>query len=261
VKSLLAALASVSLLLLAPVARALDTAEEIRTCLRSNLPQRTSVQTIELSALDRAGGRRNLRAKLHWKRGDDDLHRIRLRVERPTDLRGSSYLVIEKQGEDEMFMYLPATQRVRRVTTAMISDSLWGTDFSYEDVKQMQGITLAGAVRRLEDATVGERPVYVLELESQANVPSAYSKVVSFVDRDTCVALKTEFYEQGAAPRKLLTADPGQLLSENDRWSARELDMRDLQTGTATRLRVLDSRSDADIPDRLFNPTLLGRSR
>ena len=253
---------SVALLfLLAPPATALETAEEIRACVRGNLPERTSVQTIELMAIDRSGGRRTLRAKLHWKRYGEGLHRIRLYVEYPNDLRGSSYLVIEKDAEDEMFMYLPATQRVRRVTTAMISDSLWGTDFSYEDIKQMQGIALEGATRRLDDATVAERPVYVLELSPATSAESTYSKIVSFVDRDTCVAIKTEFYGSGDAPRKVLTADPEQLVREETRWTAHDLEMRDLQSNTTSRLRVLEVQSDVEVPDRTFNPSLLGRGR
>lgn len=254
-------LAAALLLLLAPPATALETAEEIRACVRGNLPERTSVQKIELSAIDRSGGRRNLRAKLHWKRYGEGLHRIRLYVEQPNDLRGSSYLVIEKDGEDEMFMYLPATQRVRRVTTSMISDSLWGTDFSYEDIKQMQGIALEGATRRLEDATVAERPVYVLALSPAANAESTYSKIVSFVDRDTCVAIKTEFYGSGETPRKILTADPAQLVREGDRWTAHDLQMRDLQGSTTSRLRVIEAASDVEVHDRTFNPSLLGRGR
>lgn len=260
-KHALAAAAGAWLLLLAPAVHALETAEDIRACLRNNLPKHTRVQTIELLAVDRSGGRRSMRVSLHWKRGDDDLHRIRLRIEQPTDLRGSSYLVIEKTGEDEMFVYLPATQRVRRVTTAMISGSLWGTDFSYADVKQMQGIALNGDVRRLEDTTFADRPVYVLEATGAATPDSVYSKIVSFVDRDTCVALQTAFYEHGDEVRKLLTADPGRIVRENDRWSAHDLEMRDLENGTATRMHVLESRSDVDVPDRLFTPSMLGRAR
>jgi hypothetical protein len=228
-------------LLLAPPALALETAEEIRACVRGNLPARTSVQTIELESLDRAGGRRTLVARLHWKRFGEGQHRLRIRVDKPLDLRGSSYLVIEKDSTDDMFMYLPAVQKVRRITSGMISDSLWGTDFGYEDIKHLQGIAAEGAVERSGEST--------------------YSKIVSFVARDNCIAIKTDFYERGDAPRKVLLADLDQLTREGDRWSARSLEMRDLESQTTSRLRVVETRDDVEIPDRTFNPTLLGRGR
>lgn len=254
-------LAALLLCLLAPPAAALETAEEIRECVRGNLPERTNTQTIELASLDRAGGRRTLEARLHWKRFGEDQHRLRIRVDKPPDLRTASYLVIEKEGADDMFMYLPAVQKVRRITSGMLSDNLWGTDFSYEDIKQLQGIAVVGDVERLADGTVADRGVYVLAMVPPSSEESSYEKIVSFVDRETCLSIKTEFYERGDGPRKVLTADPAQLVREGDRWSARFLEMRDLQSETTSHLRVLETRNDVEIPDRTFNPTLLGRGR
>jgi hypothetical protein len=248
-------------LLFATPASALETAEEIRACVRGNLPERTSVQTIELESLDRAGGRRTLVAQLHWKRFGEGQHRLRIRVDKPQDLRGSSYLVIEKDTTDDMFMYLPATQRVRRITSGMISDSLWGTDFGYEDIKHLQGIAAEGEVERLADSTVADRAVYVLSMVPASNAESSYSKIVSFVERNSCLAIRTEFYERGDAPRKVLLADPYQLTREANRWSARSVEMRDLESKTRSQLRVVETRDDVEIPDRTFNPTLLGRGR
>jgi hypothetical protein len=250
----------VALLFAAP-APALETAEEIRDCVRGNLPARTRVQTIELESLDRAGGRRTLQAQLHWKRFEDGRHRLRIRVDRPLDLRGSSYLVIEKDTTDDMFMYLPATQRVRRITSGMISDGLWGTDFGYEDIKHLQGIAAEGALERLADASVEERPVYVLSMVPASDAESSYSKIVSFVDRDSCLAIRMEFYRRGDELRKVLLADLAQLTRDSERWLARSVEMRDLRSETRSQLRVVETRDDVEIPDRTFNPTLLGRGR
>jgi len=251
--------ALLAVLLLATPASALETAEEIRACVRDNLPKRTSVQTIELESLDRAGGRRTMVARLHWKRFADGRYRLRIRVEMPPDLRGSTYLVIEKDGNDDMFMYLPATHRVRRITSGMISDSLWGTDFGYEDIKHLQGIAAEGAVERLPDTFMEDQPVYVLSTVPASNAESSYSKIVSYIERKSCLAIRTEFYERGDVPRKLLLADVARVTHEESRWLARSVEMRDLRSETRSQLRVIETRDDVKIPDRTFNPTLLGR--
>jgi outer membrane lipoprotein-sorting protein len=229
--------------------------------MRRNLPERTSVQTIELTSRDRAGGSRTLKARLHWKRFEGGHPRVRIRVDSPPDLRGASYLVIEKETADEMFMYLPAVQKVRRITGGMLSDQLWGTDFSYEDIKQLQGMVVDGKSERLPDAAIGSRRVYVLSVTPQLDGESSYQRIVTSVDHDTCLALKTEFYEHGEEPRKVLLADPERITRQGRLWMAREFEMSDVRDETRSWLRILEVENDTDVSDRVFGPSLLGRGR
>jgi hypothetical protein len=248
----------------APLPRpALETADAIVDCVQGNLPAHTSVQRIELRSRDRAGSERVLRSRLHWKRFEGGQPRVRIRVDEPPDLRGATYLLIEAEdgGSSEMFVHLPAVGRIRRVTEKTVSDSLWGTDFSYDDMRQLQWQAADGIRERLPDAVVSGRPVYVLALEPRPEDHSAYQRIVSFVDRDTCVVLRIELYERGAAPRKILTADPDSLSSQEGRWLARRFEMRDLRDETTTWLEILEVENDVEVPDRIFNPTLLDRGR
>jgi hypothetical protein len=239
----------------------LETIEEIRACMRSNLPEHTSRQRVVLKARDRAGGVRVLEAQLHWKRFRRDLPRVRIRVDDPPDMRGASYLLIEQERgrESEMFVYLPAAQRVRRIAAKSMSDQLWGTDFSYDDMRQLQWIAAEGAHRRLEDREVAGRPTYVLALDLAPEEGSSYRRIVVFVDHDTCVNLRIEFYERDGEPRKVLSAEPESLFQQGERWLARELEMVDLRDQTTSWLSVVEVENDMEIPDRVFNPTFLDR--
>jgi len=239
----------------------LETAEEIRQCVRGNLPERTSRQSIELTSEDRAGGRRTLEAELYWQHEGDDPARLRIRVESPPDLRGSTYLVIEQPKDDEMFMYLPKLQKVRRVTSGMLSDQLWGTDFSYEDIKQLQGISLDGASERLPDTEFAGRPAYVLAIVPGDQETSSYQRIVSTIDRETCVTLRTEFFEHGEAARKILLADVAEVRPLDGRFVAHAFEMKDVRDETRSWLRIREIVNDVEIPSKVFNPALLGRSR
>lgn len=232
----------------------LETAAEIRACTQKNFPERTSVQHVVLVARDRGGSERSLSARIYWKRKSEDAARLMMRVEEPPDLRDASYLLIENDGRDDMFMYLPALQKVRRISAGMVSGQLWGTDFSYEDMKQIQGLAMDSPAERLPDAEVAGRPAYVLALRAAPEEASAYERIVSYVDRETCVVLKAEFFERGDRLRKRLTADPASLTSENGRWVAREIKMLDVTDETATRLRIEKVVYDEKISDRTFDP-------
>ena len=242
-------------------AAALETAEEIRSCVRGNLPERTSRQEIELTSEDRAGGLRTLEAELHWMRDGDEPARVRIRVEKPSDLHGASYLVIEQPKDDEMFMYLPKVQKVRRITAGMLSDQLWGTDFSYEDIKQLQGIMAEGTSERLPDSEVAGRAAYVLAIVPAADEASSYERIVSAIDRETCVTLRTEFYERGETARKVLTADPAEIRPVKGRHVAHVFEMRDVRDETRSWLRIRKIQNDVSIPSKIFNPAMLGRGR
>ena len=229
--------------------------------MRANLPERTSRERIELESLDRAGGRRTLEAKLDWMRDDQGRARLRIRVEAPSDLRDAAYLVIEKSGDDDMFMYVPAARKVRRIAGGSLGGELWGTDFSYEDIKQVQGIAGSGSRERLPDADVSGRPTWVIEHRPDDSQESSYSRIVAYVDPDTCVALRTEFFQRGERPRKVLVADPESLIEVEGRWLARSLEMQDVRDETRSWFRVLDVEHDVEIPERVFSVTRLGQGR
>jgi len=245
------------LLAAAPASAALETPEEIRACMARNLPERSTSQTIELESTDRTGGARQLVVRVLWKRFDDGKSRVRLRVEEPSDLEGASYLSIDDQ---TLYLYLPEIGKPRRIAPGAASGSLWGTDFSYADVKHLDGFGLEGALERLPDREVEGAPARVISVRPAPGTASPYERVLVLVDPVTCIALRTELYERGETPRKVLTVPRVKLAQDGPRWIPQELELHDLRDGTTTRLRVRESRTDVEIPDRLFNPNQMGRS-
>jgi hypothetical protein len=127
--------------LAAPVAaRAQDAADEVETCLRRNFPKVSSVQTVRFETRDRMGGTRKLDGKLFWRRGEGEASKTLVRLENPPEVRGSSYLGVEKPGSLDIFVYLPEYQKVRRITPHALAGSLFGTDFSYEDMLRLRHV-------------------------------------------------------------------------------------------------------------------------
>lgn len=230
------------------------TAEQIRDCSRANFPERTTRQEIELKAVDRIQGERLLQAVLYWKRFDANSSRTNITISAPADLAGSSYLIIEGDGEDQMFTYLPALDRSRRIAGSATSSKLWGTDFSYQDIKQLQGVAAGGELTRKPDTRLKDRLAYVLELRPDAEPVSPYTRILNWIDQKTCLPLKTEFYEQADEPRKRLLADPAEYEQIGQRWLATELIMQDLRDDTQTTLTVKSATLDESVKDIAFNP-------
>lgn len=229
-------------------------AEEIAECVRGNLPHRSSVQTIWFRSTDRVGSTTASQSVIHWQRFDDGLSRVMLRFHRPLDLKGAGILLLEKKDRrPDTLLYLPALQKVRRVTTGFVSTSMFGTDFSYEDFERLMGMSRDTTVERLDDASVSGRPVYVLAGTPDDVSGSAYERVVSYVDQERCVPLRVESFEPGGGLRKVLEVDPSTVEHHGAFWVPRTQTLRDLRDGTATELELEEIELDVKIHRKMFS--------
>lgn len=261
VQSLPASAAILALLLVAPAAAAPGTLEEIEACMDANRPQDSSVQVVSIRKHDRIGAVTGMRAKIYWKRSEEGRSRVLMRFSDPPDLRDAALLMLQEADRDDMWMYLPELQRVRRVTGRMMSGSMFGTDFSYEEFQRLQGLGEESVVtRRLDDAELDGRLAWVLETVPREGVPAqerpSHERVVAWIDRELCVPLQVEFFrraEPDEEPRKRMVVDPGRVERSGDRNVPRHLEIHDLRDGTRTELEVESIELDADVRDSMFS--------
>jgi len=230
----------------------LVTADEIRDCVRQNFPEKSSIQFIELKSRDRAGREKVMDARLHWKKDDEGHVRLMIRVDGPQDIKGSAYLVIENKPKDVVYMYLPALIRPRRIVGGG-SNEIWGTDFSHEDLRLLQMSSDALGSERLADADVAGRPTYVVAEVTEPDSDSAYHRIVSYIDKETCVALQTEYYDVSDRLQKRLLVEPSTIAQVNARWTAHDMEMTDLGEETSSWIHVKHISVDEDISGRYFN--------
>lgn len=232
------------------VATQLTAVKDVEDCVSDNLPEHTSVQTVRFIAKDRAGSKKDSEATIYWQQ-EDDLSKVMIRVTGPPKQRGTGLLFIQKPDGSDRWLYLPALKKTRRITKSTLSGSFLNTDFSYKDLERIQGARDAQETKLLENASVAERAVYVLE--SRTDADEEFDRVISYVDHETCVILKSEFFEKGKAePRKVLTADPARIEQKNGTHVPHSLLMRDLTEESQTELVVEKIEIGAKIPSKTF---------
>lgn len=245
-------------LLLAPAHAAAEpeTAAEIEACVRENLPDETSIQTVSLESRDRVGATTSSRAKIYWQRGDDGLSRVMLRIYAPPDMRGAGLLLLEKEADDDMFMYLPELARVRRVTSRMASTSMFGTDFTYEQFERIQGLAENVESKRLDDAEVGGRAVFVVETRPGDPKASGFESIRSYVEKATCLPIRVEYFEHDQM-RKVLEADLERIEVVSGTTLTRRLVMKDLRDETSTALVIEEIELGTPIKRKTFTKNFL----
>lgn len=131
----------------------------------------------------------------------------------PADVRGTKFLSLRpKDGESQMWLYLPALGRERRIAAHMTGDSFMGTDFTYDEIGGNFGYEDDYAAERLPDQVEQGLDCYVLELTA-AGPGALYPNVRMWVWKEEMVPVKMEFHASGDTVAKTLTLSRFQLVS------------------------------------------------
>ena len=113
----------------------------------------------------------------------------------PKDDKGVAFLKIEHNNkDDEMRMWLPAFNKVRRISSKKKGDSFMGSDLSYEDMSNRNIDEYS--YNRLDDALIDGKTCYVIEAIPASGSRSSYSKHISWIDQKSLMAIKEESYDR-----------------------------------------------------------------
>jgi hypothetical protein len=222
--------------------------------MRTNLFDRGAIRDFQIKAVDREGKSKTLKFKAFWKPAKaDDKVRITLQVMEPKNLAGTAYLLTRSEEEEQLHLYLPALKKVRRVAGGEISQKLWGSDLTFADIKQIQGLLLDGEVQRLADKKIAGRPIYLLETATDVD-QTGYHRVRSYVDQESCMLLKAELFSDGEEPQKVMEADISTLMEIDPWWVVLGYRMTDNHAGTHTEVALSNIYIEERLPKSLFTP-------
>jgi len=186
--------------------------------------------------------------------GTTDNRRL-VRFLSPADVRGTKTLLIEHSAaDDDIWIYLPAMKKVRRLVASNKKDSFVGTDFSYGDVIGHKVEEWNHKLLRQEK--VDGRDCYVVEStpkRPEVADTTGYSKRVSWIDRESFVALRGEIYDQNGELLKQTSAkDVERVDAKNDRYQPMKLISENVQTGHKTIIEFSDFKANVGIGDEVF---------
>ncbi len=246
---------ALSLALCLPEARADDTAARLAQAVHDRPAGRdaTTVSRMELVERGRTPRTRQLIA-YHQDRGSAGSANL-IRFLQPEDIEGTGLLGITKaDGSTDQWLYLPALDRSRRVAGDRKGGRFVGSDLYFEDLQER----LPGKDRHriLGKESVGGTLCEALESVPLDPTSSVYLKRVSWVDPQTSLVLRVDYFERDEAqPSKRWQALERRRVQNI--WTVTHSLMTDLLSGHETRLQVQKVIYDRKLPDRLFSSRAL----
>ena len=210
--------------------------------------------------VSKSGAVKERRVVRYTLNGPDDLDKILVRFLAPRDVENTALLTWEaKDGNDDQWLYLPATKKPKRIAASGKKNRFMGTDFTYEDLLPenlaVNRYTLAGRER------VDGQECFVVEAvpatERQAG-NSAYSKRRIWVRTDNHVVIKREYYDRRGQLEKVETFRKV-VNVKGTAWRPDEYEMHDVLHGTKT-VVVVESRAvDRGLKNDFFTEAELTR--
>lgn len=242
--------------------QASDIDPEVEACIRKNAPKASVIEKIRLTSESLMfEDEEVLSTKVYWKHSPAGTSNILAVFDEPDDILGSRLLFLEKKSGNEIYLYMPALFKVRRISSDRIASSMYGMDFSYEDFQFMYNMMTTAVTEQRPDTVLNGVAMYVFAIVPDEGKGSMYETIYSYFDKKTCVVQKVEFFEPGKKLRKVLVTDPASIKAVNGILIPHKLQMRDIKKESVTELTVISVSVDPPIQDSLFDPAQLKEHR
>ncbi|MBI4509984.1 MAG: outer membrane lipoprotein-sorting protein [Deltaproteobacteria bacterium] len=171
---------------------------------------------------------------------DKDLKRYRVRFQSPADVEGTTLLFRENPGDqnDDMYLYLPAFKRTRRIAGSQKTGAFMGSDFTYADMENRD--VKSATYRSLPDVVIDGVECYHLIAVPRSD--ELYSKLELWVRKDSFLAQQIKFFDKKGDFLKAYRLIEAKRM--DGRWVAARSQMWTKRTSHSTVLEVeaLDTR-------------------
>jgi hypothetical protein len=174
-----------------------------------------------------------------------------VRFLQPYAVRHTAILVLENEhASDDLYVFLPSTERTLHLSAAQRADSFFGTDLSYEDLEPKYADDFE--VMELGSETFEDIPCKRLEIRPKAHYESSYERMVSCIEPERAVMLWTDFYSRGKL-RKRLEIDPAEVRPIEERFIPFRMTMSTPRRQSETVILTERYELRPQIPEQLFS--------
>ena len=190
--------------------------------------------------------------------------KIMIRFLEPGDVEGTGYLQVQHyDGEDDMWIYLPALKKVRRLVANNKRDSFVGSDFSYGDILVPVVDTYNHTI--LKSEVLDGEDCWVIEsvpATEQIKKDYGYGKKTGWIRKSNFMEKKVDFLDTAGRPLKtMLVPEVVEVDAAAHKWWATKREVRNHQTGHSTRLTFENLDTKKPVGDDYFTTRYLERER
>ncbi|MCK4732545.1 MAG: outer membrane lipoprotein-sorting protein [Methanophagales archaeon] len=202
--------------------------------------------TMKLTLVDKDGDSKVREIKM-WQLGKEN--RL-IKFLSPADVKGVGFLVLS---DNEMYLYMPAFKKIRRIASHVKNESFMGTDFSYNDIGKCK--YTKDFTAEIKDETEKE---YVLKLTPRPKSDVDYAKLIMRVDKTHYIPNKVEYYNKKGKVLKVMENENTEKVDSY--WTPRKVTMKNLKTEHKTIMELVEVVHDTGLEEGMFSKRMLKRA-
>lgn len=178
-----------------------------------------------------------------------------LRFTDPPEVKGVALLIHNHPDRaSDQWMWTPAVQRDRRIAFQDRRTRFFGTDFTFEDLEERD--VDRSTYKMLGEEAIEGAACWRIEATPKPDARSQYSRVLLWVRKSDYVVAQVESYRAAKLVRRLKYT---QIERVQGIWTARTLDMHDVERDSRTILRLEKLEYNVALPEGQFTLQALRR--
>ncbi|NOQ98018.1 MAG: outer membrane lipoprotein-sorting protein [Calditrichae bacterium] len=209
-----------------------------------------------LTILDSKGRERVRKTAMASKEFDQGRTEKRIiRFLEPADVSGIGMLIFDYENDsDNMWIYMPALRKTRRIVNSDKSKNFMGSEFSNADMtaSNIDDFTY----HYLGEEEINDQLCFKIEIQpinEDIADENGFSKKISFIDRDSYVLRKSLYYDLDGELLKILVAQKFKIIDEkNGKYLATEMTMENIQNGRKSIMKMENVQFNPNVRDDYF---------
>jgi len=183
-----------------------------------------------------------------WQKNKSEKNLVRYLE--PRRVKGQAVLMLNNA--DDIWMFFPRTQRVRKLASHAKKQKMQGSDFSYEDMGSGDTFLTDFVAKRLGDEKKEGKDCYQVELTRKPDSNLSYSRLVIWVIKENFVPIIIDYYDE---------KDPTHLEKQLVQSDIRVIDkiptaikviMYNKDDNTQTEMEMLEVKFNVTLDDKMF---------
>ncbi|MCU0407643.1 MAG: outer membrane lipoprotein-sorting protein [Bacteroidales bacterium] len=208
--------------------------------------------TVNLTIKEKNGSLRSRTILMRTKSYEEGQEKRYVRFTEPADVRGTTMIIIDnKSSQDEMWIYLPALKKTRRLVSSEKGKSFMSSEFTNAD---MSSPALADFINSYAEPSspgalwiIESRPVN----EEKAD-EYGFSRKISYIDRTNYQVKRREFYDFSNKLYKVIEVSEVKMLPGN-KYLITNMAATNMSNGRSSDIRIANAEAGSAVDDSVFN--------
>ncbi|MDX9928411.1 MAG: outer membrane lipoprotein-sorting protein [Bacteroidales bacterium] len=214
---------------------------------------------VRLTITDKNGNSRVRENKVVSKKYPDGTEKRLIRFMAPAEVQGTAILIYDyKDKQDDMWIYLPALKRVRRIVSTEKGKSFMGSEFTNSDISSPPSADFRN--RHLDGS--GKSGEYIIEsapVDVAKENEYGYSRRISYFEMGTLHLRKIEFFDKNGTLYKTIEVGSVVPLGKGGGYMIAEMTATNHVTGRHSSMKMENITTDIVPNDILFDSANLDR--